>query len=521
MKGNRLKALIISEKSFETKQLREFLQSLPFSEYDRNFRLDCYEMDSAKNALDKIEADAQKGVFYDFAIVSHLMKKLTGLQFAQLLAQKKKLPPVNIILLASAVTPQLKEEGEKTGVQAILQNPVSVDQLREAFGNIADAAAEKALQQMEANGEMLKMSGDDNAAAFKDLCNTTVATLKKCVEMAPWRRDLNNHLAKVYIGGEDYANAIPILKNLIKFSFTDKEAHKSLALCYKRTGKSLEDAESLRELIEARPGDANLHYRLAQAYRIEQGGLDKAEEYFRKALGLHGANDPPGLKARAHYGLAKTLFLKAGEKPGYEACASALAELKNALRIDPAMLAPFFLLHAILKNFGKDTEAAQALEAAKKITPALPADWLEWFFHYMDAGDTLNAEDALQKALVMDTENQAILVLAGEVWFRRQNYDKAIALFEKAVAINPSDPRLYNWLGISCRRMKQGVKAMENYKKALIMDPDDFNLHYNLGRVHFMLKDYANARKSYEEALRLNPDLAEAKEALAQLPATL
>ncbi len=478
-------------------------------------------MDSAKGALDKIDADAQKGVFYDFAITSHLMKKLTGLQFAQLLAKKKNLPPVTVILLADAVNPQLKEEGEKVGVQAILQNPVSADHLKEAFGKIAGGAADKAVQQMEANGEMLKMAGEDNDAAFKDLCNSTVATLKKCMEMAPWLRELNSHLANAYMGGEDYTNAIPILKTLIKLDFTDKEAHKSLGLCYKRTGKSLEDAESLRELIEARPGDAHLHYRLAQAHLTENGGLDKAEEHFRKTLELHGANGPPGLKARAHYGLAKTLFLKAGEKPGYEACATALAELKNALRLDPAMLAPFFLLHTMLKNFGKDAEAAQALEAAKKITPAVPADWLEWFFHYMAASDTVNAEMALQKALAMDIENQAILVQAGEVWFRLQNYDKAIALFEKAVEINPSDPRLYNWLGMCHRRLKQGAKALEHYKKALIMDPDDFNLHYNIGRVHFMLTDYANARKSYEEALRLNPDLAEAKEALGQLPAAL
>lgn len=501
--------------------MREFLQSLPFREYDRNFRMDCYEMDSAKSALDKIDADAQKGVFYDFAIISHLMKKLTGLQFAQLLAKKKNLAPITVILLADTVTPQLKEEGEKVGVLAILQNPINADQLKEAFGSIAGNAAKKAMQQMEANGEMLKMAGDESSAGFKDLCNSTVDTLKKCMEMAPWRQELNNHLANVYIGGEDYANAIPILKNIIKLDFTDKEAHQSLALCYKRTGKSLEDAESLRELAETRPGDADLQYRLAQAHLFEQGGLDKAEEHFRKALDLHGANNNPRLKARAHYGLAKTLFLKAGEKPGYEACATSLAELKNALRLDPAMLAPFFLLHAILKNFGKEAEAAQALEAAKKITPALPADWLEWFFHFMAAGDTPNAETALQKALAMDAENQAILVLAGEVWFRQQNYDKAIALFEKAVAINPSDPRLYNWLGMCHRRLKQGAKALEHYKKALIMDPDDFNLHYNLGRVHYLLKDYANARKSYEEALRLHPDLAEAKEALGQLPAAL
>ncbi|TBR21277.1 MAG: tetratricopeptide repeat protein, partial [Candidatus Nitrosotenuis sp.] len=408
---------------------------------------------------------------------------------------------------------------EKIGVQAILQNPVTADQLKEAFGKIAVDAADKAVQMMKANAEMLEMSGGDSAAAFKDLCNSTVATLKKCLEMAPWRSELNNHLATVYIGGENYDLAIPVLKNVIKLDFTGKEAHNALALCYQRTGKSLESAEALLELIEARPADADLYCRLARAYLLEEGGLEKAEEHFRKTLELCGANGQPGLKARAHYGLAKTLFRKAGEKPGYEACAPALAELKNAMRLDPAMLAAFFLLYAILKNFGKEAEAAQALEAAKKITPAVPADWLEWFFHYMDAGDTVNAEDALQKALTMDSENQAVLVLAGDVWFRRQNYDKAIALFEKAVAVNPSDPRLYNWLGMSHRRLKQGAKALEDYKKALIMDPDDFNLHYNLGRVHFMLKDYDNARKSYNEALRLNPDLAEAREALSQLPA--
>ncbi len=478
-------------------------------------------MDSAKAALDKIEADAQKGVFYDFAISSHLMKKLTGLQFAQLLAQKKKLPPMNIILLADAINPQLREEGEKIGIQAILQNPVTADQLKEAFGKIAVDAADKAVQQMEANAEMVKMSGDDSAEALKNLCNSTVDTLKKCLEMAPWRRELNSHLARVYIGGENYAQAIPILKNIIKLDFTDKDAHHSLALCYQRTGKSLEDAESLLALIETRPADADLHCRLAQAYLLEEGGLEKAEAHFLKALELYGPNDPPRQKARAHYGLAKTLYRKAGEKPDYGACAPPLAELKNALRLDPVMLAPFFLLHTILKNFGKDAEAALALEAAGKITPAVPADWLEWFFHYMDAGDIPKAEDALQKALVMDTENQAVLVLAGEAWFRRQIYDKAIVLFERAIQINPSDPRLYNWLGMSHRRLKQGAKALEIYKKALIMDPDDFNLHYNLGRVHFMLKDYANARKSYDEALRLNPGLAEAKEALGQLPAAL
>lgn len=515
--GRVLRVLIVSEKAFEIKQVREFLQELPYAAFDKDHRLDLYSVDSAKAGIEKVEADSAKDMPFDLAIVSHKMKKMSGLQFALGLAQKKGLSPLIVFLLVDELNPQLEAEGAKANIADFLKMPLKGDDLKDALTVIAEERVKRLQQRRSAEADMLAMAGDAHAPALAELSAKAADEVAKGRMLAPWSPVAGMGYARFLAEGGRCAEAIPVLQAMVKGRLGGAEAHKLLAECMRRTGKSVADTAELEKMIAADPGSAELHFRLAEAY-LREGETEKAVEHYKKAIACQTDGAGGKLKAGALAGLGAA-YIEMGDESGDKAkYAEAFNELKNAVAIDPSGNAAYLRLVEALKKLGKETEAQALLEKAKKIMPETPQDWLEWFHFFLSGGDAARAKTALVKALEPDPENQVTLCLAGEAYLRQKMFAEAAELFEKAVAANPSDIRVYNWLGICRRNLKQGERAVECYTKALAIDPEDYNVHFNLARAYQMDNNLASAKASYEAALRYNPSLKEAQEALTQLP---
>jgi tetratricopeptide (TPR) repeat protein len=97
------------------------------------------------------------------------------------------------------------------------------------------------------------------------------------------------------------------------------------------------------------------------------------------------------------------------------------------------------------------------------------------------------------------------------------NLEKAIKLYQEAIAINPKNSSAWVNMGTiehnrSCFRI-----AMEDFRKAIALDPDYTIAHYNLG---ISLEEVGESRKaweSYERAIALNPHFGDAHFNLANL----
>jgi tetratricopeptide (TPR) repeat protein len=511
-----LRILVVSDKAFEIKQLKEYLTELPYSEADG--KLDFYSADSGKSCVDKVDAENKEGKPFDIILIPHKMTKVSGLMIAQSLAPKK---PGAIILIVDELSKHLTDEGAKAGIAAYLKTPVTLEELKKVITDIAEGRAANEMRRMAAEKNMLGLTAEPGDASVKDaiaeLNETILAKVQHSWQMAPWSILLKRAIVGIYMEVGKFVDAIPILKKMIKIDFGDKEAHKSLAECYKRSGKSFEDLPLLEKMLAENPNSTEVHYKIA-SYYMREGDTTKAVEHYKLAAAVHKEEDGVKIKADALCGLG-TAIMAEGEKTGDASKFSeAFAELKKAIHTDPTVSASYFRMAEALKKLDKEKEANAVLEVALKKEPANPAEWLEWFFFHLLKGDKDKAKDALENAMKADPENQVTLCLAGEAYFRQSMYDEAVNLFEKAVGINPSDIRLYNWLGICYRRLKQTGRAIARYKRALEIDPEDFNVHFNLGRAHHVNSDFTSAREAYENALKYNKDLSEAKTALEQLP---
>jgi len=101
---------------------------------------------------------------------------------------------------------------------------------------------------------------------------------------------------------------------------------------------------------------------------------------------------------------------------------------------------------------------------------------------------------------------------AGFIHFQKQEYDQAIANFQKAVELEPKAAAAYNMLGMAYRfkASQLGIpelraKEVAAFQKALKADPQYWVAMINLGMTYYGQGKKAEAAPLFKKALALNP----------------
>ena len=77
----------------------------------------------------------------------------------------------------------------------------------------------------------------------------------------------------------------------------------------------------------------------------------------------------------------------------------------------------------------------------------------------------------------------------------------------KAVALNPKNPDVYNNRGLIYNNLKQYDSALKDYSKALELDPKNFSAYKGRGSVYFSLQQYERAIEELNKAIEIYPEL--------------
>ena len=91
-----------------------------------------------------------------------------------------------------------------------------------------------------------------------------------------------------------------------------------------------------------------------------------------------------------------------------------------------------------------------------------------------------------------------------------QQYEQAIASFDKALQLKPDDHQVWNNRGNALFNLGRFDEAIASYDKALQLKPDKDQPWYNRGVALFNLGRWDEAIASYDKALQLKPDKDEA-----------
>jgi tetratricopeptide (TPR) repeat protein len=103
----------------------------------------------------------------------------------------------------------------------------------------------------------------------------------------------------------------------------------------------------------------------------------------------------------------------------------------------------------------------------------------------------------------------------GIAYLKLDYKDKAIAAFQRSIALNKKFPSSYNNLGSAYFAGKDYKKAEKYYKKAIKMKKGEAAFYLNLGTLYFENKKQDKAIQAWRKGLSLDPDLLDRNNSLS------
>jgi cytochrome c-type biogenesis protein CcmH/NrfG len=113
---------------------------------------------------------------------------------------------------------------------------------------------------------------------------------------------------------------------------------------------------------------------------------------------------------------------------------------------------------------------------------------------------------ALEKETADNPDNVDAWIQLGNIYFDRNQNDRAIGAYEKALALNPANADVWTDLGVMYRRKDLPKKAVAAFDKAIEVDQGHQTARFNKGVVLLHdLEDMPGAIAVWEDLVRINP----------------
>jgi adenylate cyclase len=131
-----------------------------------------------------------------------------------------------------------------------------------------------------------------------------------------------------------------------------------------------------------------------------------------------------------------------------------------------------------------------------------------WFGSSKSPKESLDkAVELTQKAISLDPNDPRHYALLGNLYVMKRNYDKAIAEGEKAVALDPGGADVHAWLGMSLNYADKPKEAIPLFEKAIRLNPNGPTWYFhNFGHSYRLMGQYQEAITQYKKALCVAPN---------------
>ena len=236
---------------------------------------------------------------------------------------------------------------------------------------------------------------------------------------------------------------------------------------------------------------------VAQAYE-ELGLHERAAQAFARI----GPED--GFALVAAIGQANTLEAQGHAEAAVEVLTAAEARHPGSL------VAPQVLGDA-LRRVGRHAEAQAAYTRAIELHQArnLPIDWRLWFARavaFERDRQWPQAEADFRAALAVDPNQPTVLNYLGySLVERREKLDEALAMIERAVAGEPDSGYIVDSLAWALFRLGRYDEALPHMERAVALMPTDPILNDHLGDVFWAVGRYREAEFQWRRALSFGP----------------
>jgi tetratricopeptide (TPR) repeat protein len=138
------------------------------------------------------------------------------------------------------------------------------------------------------------------------------------------------------------------------------------------------------------------------------------------------------------------------------------------------------------------------------------------------SGDGKHSRVILERLHELHPDDVDVAINLGAAYILGKQYKRAIPVLEAAAQAAADNAVV--WVNLAAAYLgtlplstrEQQDKAIDAYQRALAIDPTYPNAHYNLGLIYEDRQDWTNARLMFQQALRVNPSDKDARTLLAK-----
>jgi len=226
---------------------------------------------------------------------------------------------------------------------------------------------------------------------------------------------------------------------------------------------------------------------------LRAGRLDEAESAFEAVIGRGGD------LAHVHNNLGIVHQVRGQHE-------RAVAEFREAVRLDPGYAAPQILLGASLLALGRGAEAEAHLETAVALAPREPLARLQLARVYERQSDWAGAVDQYRALRELVPEEAEYVYGLGHAYLRQS--EKTLSDLH---ALAPDSARSHQARAHSLRLQGRPDLALEAFGRAARADPALPEIHLAMAQIHVEQKRWPEARQEIERERALVPDSAGAR----------
>lgn len=255
-----------------------------------------------------------------------------------------------------------------------------------------------------------------------------------------------------------------------------------------REGRLEEAAAGFAEVVKQSPTLAPAYFDLGLV-REEQGKFEESIASFQKALSLR-----PGLRgANLFLGIAEFRLNHLDE---------AAAAVRKETEASPKDANAWMWLGVVRLAQEHAEEAADALDRADKLKPGDPD-----ILYHRGRAHLLVSKDSYAEMFKIDPHSWLVHRVMAQADAEAERHLDAIAEYEAAINLAPTQPGLHEELGTEYRNANKIPEAEAAFQKELEIDPHNVLARYKLGAIEVEKGDGAKGKELIEAAQKEKPGL--------------
>ena len=304
-------------------------------------------------------------------------------------------------------------------------------------------------------GNLYYLSGAADAKRYSD----ARGPLEKYTQLEPADPKGWSLLGRTYFYLKMRDSAAVVMERSVALGGANKETFTFLGRIY---GEKKEWQKAIDSFEKGEP-TARDQLTMGQMY-VFMNRYDQADSIY-KAI---AARDPASTDARFAINEAGKMRFR---KQDYEA---AIATFRGLIALDPKLDEPYYYIGLAHKEQKRYPQALDSLRQAALLAPGKSDRqfWLGILYAQLDS--TALSREALQRSVALDSTGAFAGVAFRQLGFYEllgKNYEGAIGLLERAVALNDKDAQAWVWLGQGNQNSGRSSRAIECYRKVLSLDP--------------------------------------------------